>query len=236
MIRLCTICARGGSKGVKNKNLRPLLGKPLLAHTVEQALAAGIFADIVVSSDSPEILQAARDAGVNLAIERPAPLATDKSDKSPAILHCASEAERHTGKRYDTFVDLDVTAPLRRPEHIRGAVELLETTDASNVFSVCPSRRSPYYNMVEIDAEGTARVVKPIDPPALRRQDVPPTYDMNASVYAWKRQAFFAEQAAVFMQRSRLYVMPEGTLFDLDSEFDFHMIEALYPYVCGDSR
>lgn len=230
-MRLVTICARGGSKGVENKNIRPLMGKPLLAHTVEQALASGVFDDVAISSDSDEILDVAMRAGATVRVERPAEFATDQADKSPAILHCAEAAEMQTGRRYGTFVDLDATAPLRAVRHIREAVEKLEASPAGNLFSVCHSRRSPYFNVVERTPTGEVRVCKRIDPPPVRRQDVPATYDMNASIYAWKRDALFQGQAAVFREDTEIYVMPEYTLFDLDSEFDFQLIELLYPRV-----
>jgi len=154
MMRLCTVCARGGSKGVKNKNTRLLNGRPLIQHTILQATQSGLFDDIAVSSDSEEILEAARAAGATRLITRPAELASDVSDKSPAIVHCGREVERLTGKVFDTFVDLDASAPLRTIRHIKEAVALLESGDISNVFTVCHSRRNPYFNMVEVAANG----------------------------------------------------------------------------------
>ena len=126
MKRLCTICARGGSKGVPNKNLRPILGRPLLAHSIEQARASGLFAAIAVSSDSKDILAAARQYGADFLIERPADMASDTAPKLPAIRHCVSEAERLAGYRFDTIVDLDATSPLRLPQDIVNATALLE--------------------------------------------------------------------------------------------------------------
>ncbi len=125
--RLCTICARGGSKGVRNKNIREMAGKPLIAYTIEQAQTSELFDLVAVSSDSVEILQVARKYGADLLVERPPELATDAIGKLPAIRHCVDEAERMSGKRFDTLVDLDVTSPLRLPEDIQGAVDLLET-------------------------------------------------------------------------------------------------------------
>lgn len=87
MKRLCTICARGGSKGVNKKNIRPLMGKPLIAYSLEQARASGLFDLIAVSSDAQEILDAARNHGADLLIERPAELASDTAAKLPAIRH-----------------------------------------------------------------------------------------------------------------------------------------------------
>lgn len=227
MKRLCTICARGGSKGVANKNIRVVAGRPLIAHTVAQAVETGLFDTIAVSSDSEEILEAARAAGADLLVKRPDELATDFADKGPAMAHCGRVAEKRTGLRFDTFVDLDATAPLREAEHIAGVVALLESTDATNVYTVTPSRRSPYYNMVELDANNVPRLVKDLDPPVVRRQDAPPTYDMNASIYAWRRGPFLEAGAPVHMNGTRIFVMPEWSLFDVDSELDLQIVSLL---------
>jgi CMP-N,N'-diacetyllegionaminic acid synthase len=225
MKRICTICARAGSKGVKNKNLIPLRGIPLLGWTVMQAKKSGCFDLIAMSSDSKEILEAALRFGADVAVERPLEFATDQADKSPAIQHCALDAERQSGMRFDTFVDLDVTAPLRRIADIRGAVELLESTGAENVFSAVPSRRSPYFNMVEVDLGNIPRLCKTTNPPPVRRQDVPNTYDLNASIYVWNRQALLEKGAGVLLETTRVYVMAEETIFDLDSPVDLKIIE-----------
>ena len=229
MKRLCTVCARGGSKGVKNKNIRLLEGKPLIHHTIAQAIESSLFEEVAVSSDSHEILDAAAAAGATRLMRRPADLASDASDKSPAIVHCGREVERLTGIAFETFVDLDASAPLRTIRHIREAVALLESGDVSNVFTVCHSRRNPYFNMVELGSDGRPRLCKTVEPPPVRRQDTPAVYDMNASVYVWRRREYFDLGAPVLADKTRMYVMPEFTAFDLDSEFDFAVIEAVFP-------
>ena len=113
MKRLCSVCARGGSKGVPNNNIRPLLGKPLLIHSLNQARQSGLFDCIVVSSDSPKILQLAEEWGVDHAIERPEELASDSAAKLPVIQHCFLTAETLSGMTFDIAVDLDATSPLR---------------------------------------------------------------------------------------------------------------------------
>jgi N-acylneuraminate cytidylyltransferase/CMP-N,N'-diacetyllegionaminic acid synthase len=227
MNRLCTICARGGSKGIPNKNLRVLAGQPLIAHTVRQAKNSGLFTHIAVSSDSNRILEVAEAAGADIMVVRPPALASDFADKSPAIVHCGKEVERRTGQRFETFVDLDATAPLRRTADIRGAVLLLESSGASNVYSVCRSRRSPYYNMVELDTQNVPRLVKRVSPPPLRRQDTPVTYDMNASIYAWTRDIYMNHGAPIHTENSRVYVMSEETVYDIDTETDLEIVSML---------
>jgi CMP-N,N'-diacetyllegionaminic acid synthase len=226
MKRLCTICARGGSKGVKGKNIRSLLGKPLIAYSIEQARESRLFEAIVVSSDSDEILNTALRWGVDLVVERPVSLATDHAPKVPVIVHAVQEAERRTGVTFDIEVDLDATSPLRIVEDIIGAVALLQATMAHSVITGCTARRSPYFNLVEADSSGFVRLSKIIDPPVVRRQDAPPCFDMNASIYVWRRDALI-EDPRVFYPDTLLFEMPDDRSVDIDSELDFEWVEHL---------
>jgi len=226
MSRICTICARGGSKGVKNKNIRELAGKPLIALSLEQARYSGIFDLIAVSSDSSEILDAARSHGADLLVARPPQLASDTAAKLPVIRHCVEEAEQFFGKRFDVIVDLDATSPLRLVEDIQGAVDLLESSNVSNVITAAPARRSPYFNLVELSEDGVVRLSKPLQKPIVRRQDSPQCFDMNASIYVWKRSALF-DYPTVFNADTRLFVMPEERSIDIDTELDFEIVELM---------
>ena len=200
MRRICTICARGGSKGVKNKNFRDLAGKPLLAHTIEQANESNLFEEIAVSSDSPEILEVANKYGVRHLINRPAELATDTAAKLPVIVHCLKEVELKLNSTFDIIVDLDVTSS--------------------------PARRSPYFNLVELGEDDIVRLSKKLDKPIVRRQDSPKCFDMNASIYVWTRQALI-DFPTVFNFDTRLFVMPEERSVDIDNELDFEIVEFL---------
>jgi CMP-N,N'-diacetyllegionaminic acid synthase len=224
--RLCTICVRAGSKGVRSKNTRMLAGRPLLAHSLEQARASGLFDAIAVSSDAEDILATARRFGASCLIKRPDALATDTAAKLPAIRHCLEETEHRLGERFDILVDLDATSPLRLPEDIVGAVTLLESEPGSNVITGAPARRSPYFNLVERRPDGSVGVSKPPAGTVVRRQDAPACYDMNASIYGWWT-ADFRDSPEVFTARTRLYVMPEERSLDIDSELDFRLVEFL---------
>lgn len=224
--RLCTICARGGSKGVKGKNLRELLGKPLIAHSIEQAKFSGLFECVAVSSDSDEILKAAERFGADLLISRPDEMASDTAAKLPAIRHCVAEVERRLGTRFETLVDLDATSPLRIPEDIVGSVRLLEKEGVANIITGAPARRSPYFNLVEVGTDNVVRLSKVPEKAIVRRQDAPKCYDMNASIYVWQHDSLFVEHA-IFQPNTLLYVMPEDRSIDIDSELDFKFVEFL---------
>src|SRR4051812_14461004 len=122
---LVTVCARGGSKGVKGKNVRPLLGVPLMLYTLRQAKAAGVFGAFAMSSDSAEILSLAEGAGF-LPVQRPAEMASDTAAKLPVIRHCVEAAEERSGQRFDFCIDLDCTSPLRSIEDITAVLGLLQ--------------------------------------------------------------------------------------------------------------
>lgn len=226
MTRICSICARGGSKGVKNKNIRDLHGKPLIAYSILQAKDSGLFSCIAVSSDSDEILEAAGKWGVDHLIKRPDELATDQAAKLPVIQHCLAEVEHNTGQRFDVIVDLDATSPLRIPEDIVQCVGLLEERGVSNVITGAPARRSPYFNLVEVDTQGVAHLSKALATPVVRRQDAPKCYDMNASIYVWKRSSLIM-QKSIFAHDTLLYEMPEDRSVDIDSELDFELVQLL---------
>ena len=153
-------------------------------------------------------------------------LASDTAAKLPAIRHCLEQAEAQLGTRFDILVDLDATSPLRLPEDIHAAVALLERESGGNVITAAPARRSPYFNLVEQRPDGTVGLSKPPPGAIVRRQDAPPCYDMNASIYAWWTDEFRAAPA-VFSARTRLYVMPEERSLDIDSELDFRIVEFL---------
>lgn len=226
MTRICTILARGGSKGVPGKNVRLLAGKPLIAHSIEQARASGLFDVIAVSSDDDAILSAGQEAGADMTVVRPPEMASDKAAKLPAIRHCVERVEEALGRAADLIVDLQPTSPLRLPEDIRGAVDLLETSGADNVITGSPAKCSPYFNLVEERADGTVGLSKPTDPPIVRRQDAPRTFDMNGSIYAWRREVLMSD-AGLFLPGTRLFEMPEERSADIDTELDFAFVEFL---------
>lgn len=219
---IATICARGGSKGVPRKNLRMLCGKPLIVHTIEQALACKAIDRTYVSTDDAEIAEAARAAGAAVPFLRPAELATDAAGKLPVIRHLAEHVLAHDGP-FDLLVDLDPTSPLREVADIQACIDAMKP-GVDNVITAYPSEKSPYFNMVERNGEGWARLVKPIEPPPLRRQDAPQVFSMNASIYVWRRETL---ARGLFEGRTQLHVMPRERSVDIDSELDFMLVEKL---------
>ena len=177
---LCTICARGGSKGVKNKNIRDLNGKPLIAYTIEQAIQSGLFHRIVVSTDSDTIAEISKKYGAEVFFKRSTELSSDVAGKLDVIRDAFKRSEEYHNENYEFLVDLDATSPLRNVDDIVNSFALLKVNKYANLITACPSRKSPYFNLVEVDANGIVELSKKIDGKILRRQDAPICYDMNA--------------------------------------------------------
>lgn len=223
---LCTICARGGSKGVKNKNIKELCGKPLIAYTIEQAKASGLFEHIVISTDSDTIASTSKEYGGEVFFKRNPEMASDTASKLDVIQDAFIRSERHYQETFDYLVDLDATAPLRSVEDIINSYQQFLNNDNDNLITAMPSRRSPYFNLVEIDATGKVTLSKKLDSTIARRQDAPKSYDMNASIYIWKRNIILNENS-LFLEKTGLYVMPEERSIDIDTELDFEFVEFL---------
>jgi N-acylneuraminate cytidylyltransferase/CMP-N,N'-diacetyllegionaminic acid synthase len=222
----CTICARKGSKGVKNKNVRLLEGKPLISHSIEQAIDAGFGETLIVSSDSDEILEIANSYQVPHIIRRPDELAHDTADKLEAIKHAITAVESKINCTFSNILDLDPTSPLRLVDDIFAAIDLFRNSNADNLITGMSSRRSPYFNLVETNSNGFVSLSKPPTERIFRRQDSPKCYDMNASIYIWKRKFLF-DNTQVFGNKTVLYSMPENRSIDIDSELDFEFVSFL---------
>ena len=233
MTRLCTICARGGSKGVPGKNTRLLAGLPMLVHSIKQAQASGLFDVVAVSSESQPILGIAGEYKAFL-IHRPDRMATDTASKLPAMGHAIRDVEVRLNIKVDTYVDLDCTSPLRSLDDIRSVVMMLETRKVTNVVTGCPARRHPGFNMVRKSKDGTH--VGLVTPSSVhRRQDAPPCWDMNASIYAWDRKSIL-ESPVLWNDDTLLYEMPVERSWDIDTELDFKIVRMLMEQKHGTPR
>ncbi|WP_417841681.1 cytidylyltransferase domain-containing protein [Terasakiella sp.] len=229
--RICSVCIRGGSQGVPGKNSTFIAGKPLFAHSIDQAKKSGLFEVIAVSSDDPELLSLAREWGADLVIKRPDELATNTSGKLTAIQHCVQAVEKELNCQFKTCVDLDATSPLRLPKDIIGAVwfheNLASHNDNVNVITGCPARRSPYFNQVELLPNSKVKLSKPPKKNVLRRQDAPKVFDMNASIYVWTRKSLLNAQGGVLNDQTYIYEMPEERSIDIDTPFDLKIVQHL---------
>ncbi len=220
---LCTICMRGNSKEVPNKNIKKINKKPLLFYTIDQAKKSKVFSNIVVSSDSIKILKLASKYKVDACFKRPIKLAQDKSPKISAIRHLFLKSENFFNKHYDMIVDLDATSPLRTSSDIINSIKKIIKDKAENLVSVSPSRRNPYFNMLELK-NNKIDLVKKTKKKIYGRQGAPKVYDMNASIYIWKRKTLIKTDN-LFSKKTSLFVMPQNRSLDIDSIFDSKIVE-----------
>jgi N-acylneuraminate cytidylyltransferase/CMP-N,N'-diacetyllegionaminic acid synthase len=227
MFILGTICCRGGSKGVKGKNIRPLKGKPLIAYTVETALLCRLLNDVIVSTDSEEIAGAAKAAGIKTIIPRPVELATDTASKWPVFIHALEEYERLSGNKVDYLVDMDVTVPLKISSDIEGAIQTaLDSPAADVVITGYEPERNPYFNMMELADDGFAHIVKQAEKPIVRRQDAPAVYSLTPAAYVVKKSALY-QYRHWSRAKCKIYPIPRERATDIDTEIDYTIVEFL---------
>jgi CMP-N,N'-diacetyllegionaminic acid synthase len=225
MNSLCVICARTGSKGLKNKNFLKIKGKTLIEHTIKMALKSKIFKNIVISIDKQNINLKSFKSKV-IFIERPKKLAQNNSKKIDAIRHAVKFCETKTKLYYDYIFDLDVTSPLRNYKDIRKSFKKFKKNKSNNLISVTPSKKNPYFNMVEVKNK-KVDLIKKTKKIINNRQKAPKTFDMNASIYIWRKEYLFRSYN-LFDKKTSIYVMPPERSIDIDTDFDFRLVKHLF--------
>jgi len=221
---LCVIPARGGSKGLPGKNIKDLCGKPLIAYSIQQALASRYIDRVVVSTEDDTIADVAKKYKAEVPFKRPSELATDSCGIIDVLVHALDWMRDHQGFDPDVLVLLHATTPLRTTEDIDNCIGLLYSQNADNVFSVAPSYRNPYFNMVELDKDKKVGLVKKGG--FLTRQSAPEVFDMNASIYVWKTN-ILREKPGLFLENTKIYVMPRERSIDIDDGLDFKIAEII---------
>ena len=226
---LCMIGARGGSRGLPGKNIRPLLGKPLIIWSIEQALAAPEIDRFVVSTDSEAIAATVQAAGADVPFMRPEELAGPAVGKFQVWHHALDACEAHYGESFEAFVDLDCTNPLRDPADISAAIAQFRESRGRGVdavFSVCEARKTPYFNMVEADATGALRMCKSVGTTVVARQAAPRVFEHVASIYVLAPD-YLRRSNCLLDGHAEGYDIGVEKSFDIDSELDWEIVEFL---------
>jgi CMP-N,N'-diacetyllegionaminic acid synthase len=219
------IGARQGSKGVPGKNFRPICGKPLIDWSLDQVFMHPRVGAVVVSTDDPSIYDHAVAKGALKIGLRPAHLATDTAGKWGVWQHALAASEAIIGP-VTAFLDLDCTSPLRLPEDISAALALFEAQSPDMVMSCCEARKNPYFNLVEPDATGALHVSKPLPGGVVARQQAPVVYEHAASTYVVAPD-YLRRSKGLWEGRVIPYLMPPERCVDIDSPFDFRLVEFL---------
>lgn len=219
------ICARGGSKGLPGKNIKPLNGKPLIVYAIEHAKSVNRIERVLVSTDSEEIAQVARDAGASVPFLRPAELARDDSPEWLVWRH-ALEFLTAGGNRPDALVSVPATAPLRKPVDIENCLDAFEEGGSDVVITMTEAHRSPYFNMVVQKPDQSVSLVIPPVSGITRRQDAPVVYDITTVAYVVSPD-FLMSSPGIFSGRVRGVFVPRERALDIDTPFDFRIAECL---------
>lgn len=223
MSNLAVILARSGSKGLKDKNIKELAGKPLLAYTVEAAIESGKYDIVHVSTDSELYADIAKKYGADVPFLRDEELAGDKSSSWDALRFVVTEYEK-LGKSFDTVTLLQPTSPLRDANDIQNAFDIYESKNATAVVSVCEVDHSPLvcntlpedgslYGFIDLNKVG-------------RRQDMKPYYRINGAIYIQKTNLLM-DNTSIYSEGSYAYVMDKRHSVDIDDEVDFTIAQAI---------
>lgn len=235
---LFTLCGRAGSKGVKGKNARDFLDVPLVWYSMAnialyiEKYAANDTIKVVLNTDSEplkELVKRVNDFPVTI-LHREENLAGDRVPKVAVILDCLKRAEEMFACKFDMVVDLDITSPLRTVQDVKNAIDRKrQRPEVDVVYSVAPSRRNPYFNMVK---EENGFFCKAIPSNFTTRQEAPVFYDMNASIYAYSPDALRnKEQATFFNSNCDAVVMKDTGILDIDSEEDYELMQVIAKYL-----
>jgi CMP-N,N'-diacetyllegionaminic acid synthase len=221
---IAIIPARSGSKGLKDKNIKQLNNKPMIAYTIEAAVKSGVFDDIIVSTDSQKYADISIKYGASVPFLRPDYLSTDESATNDVIIYTLNKLKQFDVE-YDYVMILQPTSPLRQPEDILAAVELLFQKRANSVISVCEAEHSPLY-MNNIDESLSMNGFLSEDVKN-RRQELPKYYRLNGAIYLCKVEYYLNYGGNLYNEESYAYIMDKKRSIDIDDEIDFIMAENL---------
>jgi CMP-N,N'-diacetyllegionaminic acid synthase len=220
------IPARGGSKGIPNKNIKDIAGKPLIAWSIEQGKASALIDRVIISTDSADIAAIAKKHGGDVPFIRPTELSQDTTAMYPVLQHAVREIERANNKKVDVIMLLDVTAPTRTIEDVDNCIRKVIDDKLDTVMTVFESNFNPYFNMVTVDEKGLAQVVIKPKTPVYRRQDAPKVFNIASGAYAIKRTTLMDENT-IIGKKTGAIIIPEERAGGIDTPTDFEHIELL---------
>lgn len=222
---LAVIPARGGSKGLPGKNLRPLHGKPLLHHSVEHALNASCISSVVVSTDDPNIAESGVLAGAQVPFMRPSELADDTASSIDVLLHCLDWYEE-AGQSFDIVTMIEPTSPLREISDIEEGINFLISNGHGSVVSVCESEGEHPSFSYRKDSNSKIIPFTGKQPTNLRRQDIEPIYFLDGTFYASYVKDLRTHES-FYHEDTYCIEVPKWKSLEIDDIYDFAMVEAI---------
>jgi CMP-N,N'-diacetyllegionaminic acid synthase len=219
------VTARGGSKGIPQKNIMPVAGKPMISWTIMAALGAQKLTRTIVSTDDEHIAKVAREAGADVPFVRPAELAADDTPHMDVIEHALQWMETHEKWKPDYLLLLQPTSPLRNSADIDAVIDVAMNDDLDSVVSVCESPAHPYW-MKKIDASGRLQAFLPEVDMGTHRQQLPKVYVVNGAIYMARRELLL-KRGTFYTDRTFGYVMPPDRSIDIDEMADLRRVEEI---------
>ena len=224
MISYAFVFARGGSKGLPGKNIKPLLGKPLIQYSIEVALQTSGIDKVFVSTDDNDIAEVTRSVGA-IVIDRPVELAQDDSPEWQAWKHAISWVTERYGE-FEEFISLPATSPLRSVKDVESAIYRRSDVGADICIAITPASRNPYFNMVkQLDNSLIELVNKPTNS-IFRRQDAPEVFDITTVVYV-ANTGFIMNNTNLFDGTVTSIEVPKYRAVDIDDIYDFNFAESI---------
>ena len=225
MNAICIIFARGGSKGVPNKNIRILGNKPLIAHSIESAINSKVFQEVIVSTEDEKIAKIAKKFGASVPFMRPKKLATDNIPLEPVLIHVLKKLKQMK-LSFDTIAIRDCTVPFIDEKDLRGAMKLFKKSNCNGVFAAIRAHPNPYFGMMEINSKGYLQISKPLKKNITRRQDVPIVYDIDG-LFILKIEAFLKTKN-IFLSKTIPYEISKMHGHMIDFPIDFKIAESIH--------
>jgi len=222
---ICLICARGGSKGVPNKNTRIIHKKPLIAHTIEKAVNSKIFSHVVVSTEDKKIAEISEKYGAEIPFIRPKRLAGNKTSVGDVFVHAIKKLQT-LDYQFDVFVNLDCTVPFIDKRDILGTLNLLKKRKCDAVYGVYKQHLNPYFNMMELDSKGFLKLTKKLTKRPRSRQEAPIVYQLNG-LFTYDKKKFLKIGDPI-MPKAIPFEIPLERGLMIDTETEFKIAELMF--------
>tara|TARA_B100000886_G_scaffold339941_1_gene307053 strand:- start:1957 stop:2658 length:702 start_codon:yes stop_codon:yes gene_type:complete len=227
------ICARGGSKGIRNKNIALFNKKPLIYWTIKLGLKISSISNLIVSSDSDKIINISKKYGAEVLFKRPKNLSLSSSPEWKVWQHAINYIEQNKEKKYKGLIVLPPTSPLRNIQDINKSIKLFENKDSDVVIAVRKAERNPYFNMVERDNKGFLNISKKLKTNIFRRQDAPIVFDMTTTIFVININ-FLKKNKNIFQGKIRYIEVPYERSIDIDTPQDLFIAEKLLKFKKND--
>ena len=225
---ICLICARGGSKGVPNKNIRIVSNKPLIAHTITSAINSKLFSHVVVSTENKNIAQISKKYGAEVPFIRPKNLALDTTPVGDVFIHAIKKLYS-LGYEFEIFVNRDCTVPFIKNTDIKKTIDLLKNKKCDAVYGVYRQHLNPYFNMMEKNKEGYLRLSKKLKKRPKSRQKAPIVFQLNG-LFTFDAKKFLNQGDSIMANALPHEISPESGLM-IDTEIEFKMAEVLFKLI-----